>query len=371
MSLQGFYTTKGLALAAKLSAGTKLTVTKVAAGSGATAVSASVLTNARQMLTVGSAKVAGQTATLPVTLAESGATASYTLTELGVYATDPDEGEILFQVFGLSKVEEILAGGEDVYRFYLKVTVGASGVTVNCSPAGLLIEEDLGPAYAAVAKKPDAVRAYTILHVAKIGNDTTGDGSESKPFLTIQKAVNSLPKLLMEDTVIKVHAGSYDEIVGIIGFSGSNPLQICANGDESVQIKAIFAWKVSCSIELYNFELTGVNPTQFNSSIHAGHVSEIIIQNVNCVQAVTSADYGAFTFHLSPNVKITSCKISNKPIALDVMASTVYLNDLCIGTNNTVGIRCGSGWGRAGGFVQKGGASIAGEEQKGYGGQIW
>ena len=63
--------------------------------------------------------------------------------------------------------------------------------------------------------------------------------------------------------------------------------------------------------------------------------------------------------------------VSNKPIALDVCAATVYLNDTVTGENNTVGIRSGSGYGQHGGFVQKGGASIAGEEQKGYGGQIW
>lgn len=43
MSLQGFYTTKGLALAAKAAAGAGLTVTKVTAGSGTTAASAAVL----------------------------------------------------------------------------------------------------------------------------------------------------------------------------------------------------------------------------------------------------------------------------------------------------------------------------------------
>ena len=40
MSLQGFYTTKGLALAAKLAAGTGLTLTRVTAGSGEPAASA-------------------------------------------------------------------------------------------------------------------------------------------------------------------------------------------------------------------------------------------------------------------------------------------------------------------------------------------
>lgn len=93
MSLQGFYTTKGLALAAKLAAGTGLTITRVTAGSGETAASAAALAQERQTLTVGEAAVSGQSAVLPATLAEAGASAAYTLTELGVYARDPQEGE--------------------------------------------------------------------------------------------------------------------------------------------------------------------------------------------------------------------------------------------------------------------------------------
>ena len=65
MSLQGFYTTKGLALAAKLAAGTGLTITRVTAGSGETAASAAALAQERQTLTVGEAAVSGQSAVLP------------------------------------------------------------------------------------------------------------------------------------------------------------------------------------------------------------------------------------------------------------------------------------------------------------------
>ena len=145
MNLQGYYTTKGLTLAAKTAAGTKLTVTKVTAGSGETAKSATVLAGEKQTLTTGTATVSGQTAVLPVTLAEAKASIAYQLTELGVYANDPDEGEILYQVFRLDEVRAISAGGENVYRFYLKQTVGAAGITVTCSPAGLLVDEDLAP----------------------------------------------------------------------------------------------------------------------------------------------------------------------------------------------------------------------------------
>lgn len=371
MSLQGFYTTKGLALAAKIAAGTKLTVTKAVAGSGTTDVSASVLADIEQTLTVGTAKVAGQTATLPVTLAESGAAASYTLTELGVYASDPDEGEILFQVFRLGESRAITAGGESMYRFYLRETVGASGVTVTCSPAGLLVEEDLEPVYASLAKKPDAVQTVTVIHVAKTGSDTTGDGSESNPYLTIQKAVNSLPKLIPSRAQIQIHEGLYDEAVTVEGVIGGDSLQLIGDDGGGTQVKNIRLVSNNCRFLVSNIELVGTGGSSYNWSLQVSNTWRVDLQNVTCVNSVESAYVGAFYFLNVPIVTLSKCTISNKPVALDIIASTVYLNTTVTGENNTVGIRCGSGWGNYGGYVQKGGATIAGEEQKGFGGQIW
>lgn len=373
MSLQGFYTTKGLALAAKLAAGTGLAITRVTAGSGETAASAAALAQEGQTLTVGEAAVSGQSAVLPATLAEAQAAQSYTLTELGVYARDPQEGEILYQVFRLSESRAVTAGGGSAYRFYLRQTVGAAGVTVTCSPAGLLTGEDLQPLRAALAKKPDAVQEGITLHVAKTGNDTTGDGSESKPYLTIQKALNSLPRLLLARVVIKVHEGAYEEIAPVYGFSGSNSLTIEGAENETVKIKtvAIRGVNLAESVTLRNVELTEASGDGYNGPLQTNGVESVVLENVSCTSAAAGSNVGAFWFVNTLFVCLTGCTISNKAIALDVAGAMVYLNHTVTGTGNTVGIRCGSGWGIAGGYVQKGGATIAGEEQKSYGGQIW
>ena len=233
MSFQGFYTTKGLTLAAKIAAGTKLTITKVTAGSGETAKSAAALAQEQQTLTAGTAAISGESAVLPVTLAEGKASVSYALTEIGVYASDPDAGEILYQVFRLDESRAICAGGESVYRFYLQQAVGAGGVTVACSPAGLLIDEDLAPLRRAMAKKPDAQLTYATLHVAKTGSDETGDGSADRPFLTIQKALDSFPRLLMYDQIIQVAAGYYPEKLSIWGLLGG---QISLTAEEGAEV---------------------------------------------------------------------------------------------------------------------------------------
>lgn len=373
MSFNGFYTQKGLVLAAKVAGGEKLTITKAVAGSGTTAASASALADIKQTLTVGTARVDGQTATLPVTLAEAGASASYTLKELGVYATDPDEGEILFQVFRLNEGHAITAGGDSIFRFYLRETVGTNGVTVACSLDGLLVEADLEPLYASITAKPDALLAETVLHVSKSGNDTTGDGSETKPYLTLQKAVDSLPKLLMREVTITIHAGTYEEHVMVHDFAGTATLIIKGAESNAVKLKTMDIQRCTNSlIYLIDLEFTGVSTDEFKWSLNCEHVTAgVRVFNAKCTNTVSSSTYGAMHFGFASRVQLYKTTVSNKAIALDVCASTLYLSSSVTGSNNTVGIRCGSNWGTAGGFVVTGGATISGSHQKAHGGQIW
>lgn len=77
---------------------------------------------------------------------------------------------------------------------------------------------------------------------------------------------------------------------------------------------------------------------------------------------MAAADFGAIRINHCGVVAIKNTEISNKPIALDVLVGQVYLNNTVTGTGNTVVIRCGSAWGNLGGYVQKDGATIAGEE---------
>ena len=212
MTLQGYYTDKGRALAAKIAAGTTaLTVTHVDAGSGHTEdiASATILPDTEQTLTVGTAVVEGVTATLPVTLVEVSAVSSYSLTELGVYASDPDEGEILFQVYQLDSAADITAGGEGVLRFYLRQSIGAQGVTVVCSGAGLLVDEDLAPTRGKVMALSAPSRTVT---VAPSG---------------LQDYLDALPRLLTEHLTIQT-SGTLTGHLVIGDLYGSGSLTIKA-----------------------------------------------------------------------------------------------------------------------------------------------
>lgn len=213
MNIQGTYTNKGLALTAKTAAGACLRVTRVVGGSGHTPdiPNAAALPEIRQTLAVGEARCAGDTAVLPVTLAAVELGATYTLTELGVYAEDPDEGEILYCVYRLDEPVTIQAGSDTVLRFYLRQTVSEDGgATVLCSPAGLITESDCAPVRKMVLATGAPSRAVTI------------------PASELQAYLNTLPRLLTEHHVITL-SGTHSDVVSVKDFYGCGGLTFRAD----------------------------------------------------------------------------------------------------------------------------------------------
>lgn len=213
MNIQGTYTNKGLALTAKTAAGARLRVTRVVGGSGHTQdiPNAAVLPEIRQTLAVGEARCAGDTAVLPVTLAAVEQKATYTLMELGVYAEDPNEGEILYCVYRLDEPVTIQAGSDTVLRFYLRQTVSKDGgATVLCSPAGLITESDCGPVRRMVLTTDVPYRYVTV------------------PAAELQTYLNTLPRLLTERYIITL-SGTNSDVISANGFYGCGYLSFRAN----------------------------------------------------------------------------------------------------------------------------------------------
>lgn len=66
---------------------------------------------------------------------------------------------------------------------------------------------------------------------AERGNDKTGDGTEEKPFKTIQEAVNSLPFLSSVSFYIHVEPGSYLEDVVVDGVNANAIVIVATNND--------------------------------------------------------------------------------------------------------------------------------------------
>ncbi len=95
---QGFtLTEKGLKLQAKINAGlATLNFTKISIGSGSSNSSPTDLVKREKDLTIASCTVDGSIVKLVSTLTNTGITKPFKERELGLFATDPDDGEIMF-----------------------------------------------------------------------------------------------------------------------------------------------------------------------------------------------------------------------------------------------------------------------------------
>ena len=123
---------------------------------------------------------------------------------------------------------------------------GAFKVLTNASDYPAITQEDLetgGSIYqlpfARFAKSVSGIGSFVseleavghvegdaTVYVSTSGNDASGDGSESYPFKTIKRAVDSLPKNIGGRTItINVAGGTYAEDVVVEGFSGA-PLRL-------------------------------------------------------------------------------------------------------------------------------------------------
>lgn len=220
MDIQGFFTKKGLLLAAKLAAGSTLKITRVCAGAAETALTASALSQIRQTPTVGTARRSGATVILPVTLEAGAAGSAYTLRELGVYAQDPDEGEILYKVYRLSEPVEIRPSSRLVLRFYLEETVSQDlNVTVVRASAGLLTEADLDP----LRSRVEAVRVPS--------------RAVELPGADLPDYIARLPRLLTEHLTLRVKGSLTAGRLLIAGFYGPGSLTVRAGADGDAVLK--------------------------------------------------------------------------------------------------------------------------------------
>lgn len=234
MEINGYFTRRGLELSAKLASGAKLEITKVLAGSGSTAdtFAAIAMAQPRQTLAVNTPTRSGNTAAIPATLTAAQAEAPYTLTELGVYAADPDQGEILYKLYRLDTPVDITAGSRLVLRFYLEETVSQDvDVTVACSPAGLLTEADLAPVREAVLGQTVPVESVTLTAEALAGY------------------IANLPRFLARDLTITV-SGTLTEPVVIQNFYGSGALRIQAASQGDCVVKNTQVKIINCDVRV-------------------------------------------------------------------------------------------------------------------------
>lgn len=160
-------TDKGLSLQAKLIAGTTLTITKAVTGAGFVTPgllhAQTAVTDEKQELAFSSVTYpdTGRCA-VPVTLTNEGLPTGYRALQIGLYAMDPDEGEILYFI---AQADEQLSGtvvpsGAEMpgysaeWTFYFQYGQ-ADGVVVSVDPSNTVTKKEFASLVTVVERKAE------------------------------------------------------------------------------------------------------------------------------------------------------------------------------------------------------------------------
>lgn len=148
-------TDQGRALLSKLTQGNTLNITKAETGAGFVTpgllAKQTAVAEPKQSLvfrTVSYPEIGK--CSLPVSLTNEGLATGYEATQVGIYATDPDEGEILFFISQATDAESgtiipsetEMPGYSSEWTFYFQYGQ-ADNVNVTVSPSNTITKEDL------------------------------------------------------------------------------------------------------------------------------------------------------------------------------------------------------------------------------------
>ena len=139
-------TNKGIALQAKVQAGTQLHITKLKLGSGVVPSGTDVKTLTdliapEQNLGIGGKEAVDDYCKISSTISNTGLEAGYYVRELGVFAQDPDDGEILYMYTTDGAPDYLPAGGGSTVisqEFSVMIAVDdTDNIVVDIDPAAL------------------------------------------------------------------------------------------------------------------------------------------------------------------------------------------------------------------------------------------
>lgn len=174
----------------------------------------------------------------------------------------------------------------------------------------------------------------TDIYVSTSGNDTSGDGSESYPYRTIQHAIDMLPKNL-NDKDIKLHvkSGTYSENVVISGFYGGT-LRLAV---ETVTISSLTVYETVMIIEGSALNLAANGKTY---GFHCHRSANVICQCNLTINGSVNGLYVAYGSRFTgKNVIVNSCTNG----VVSTFAAMVYIAALT-GSKNNNGVTASAGF---------------------------
>lgn len=172
------------------------------------------------------------------------------------------------------------------------------------------------------------------VYVSKSGSDTNGDGSSAAPFLTIQKAVDSLPKVLCSyHAEIDIGAGTYNEIVLLDGFVGGRITIGVAGRSVTIRglsVRSSSGVRVAVSNITYASGYAGTRLyASYGSDVQI--ISSLTIDNAGATEYGIAFEHGSILTTVNVPVTVNNC---GRAAVMSTYGATVVLSNIQ-GSGNT------------------------------------
>lgn len=226
-------------------------------------------------------------------------------------------------------------------HYGLMTDTGGIVAKIGMQPTGSISNEytvDAGVLVSSFGAKIGTISENTTLYVATTGSDTTGTGSNSKPFATIQHALDILPKDLGSRYVtINVAVGTYDEDIRVDGFRNGDLNIFSANKNTLVDTCKIRSVIFYCCGPAY-VRLNGFNMiTTTKNAIQIGECDGVYIDY--CQSLTDAGGRTGIQCYESSHIGVGNCKMANKNHGASFLFSTAMVSHWAPGSsNNYIGI---------------------------------
>lgn len=195
------------------------------------------------------------------------------------------------------------------------------------------------------------------IYVALNGSDGLGDGSEEKPFKTIQKAVDQIPLLNSSNTTIWIGDGSYLEDVVVQGVNASRVVIRTIQATETltpetglpVKVRSVGFFYCSGYLQIRGIELVDQANTPMFESRRYGFCCEqggyLVLYNVRCAESTKSINpYVATYIGGMSKLHVYSSYFENQAqINVSRLFGESRISSSVTGTANAIGFEADNG----------------------------
>jgi hypothetical protein len=184
--------------------------------------------------------------------------------------------------------------------------------------------------------KADGLKESVTVYVSKSGSDSSGNGTSSAPYLTIKKAIDSLPKVLNGfHAQIDIGAGNYEERVTIDSFIGGR-ITLGVSGRSvtvrGVSIMSSNSVRLAIPYIVYSASVSGEGAGLYMSyGSNLQIISELTVNMLNSTNYGIAVEHGSVLTTVNVPVNVNNC---GRAAVMSTYGATMVLSNIT-GTGNT------------------------------------